>query len=283
MSSTKSPHSFSSQAAVLIAIVGIAGMALAPVTQAAAQAAAQGPESRAATATQPPVNDGLPMPGFTIEPGKTAIVITDPQNDFLSPQGVTWGVVGQSITENRTVENLGALFEVADETGMPVFVSPHYYFEHDHRWQFEGTLETLMHAIGMFDRPHALTLEGFEGSGADWLEQYKPHINNGRTVVTSPHKVYGPDSNDLALQLRKAGISKVVLGGMSSNLCTESHMRALIEAGFEVMVVTDATAGAITEHYNGYQASLVNFRMIASAVDNTQNTVAAIRSAYSPG
>ncbi|WP_416832471.1 MAG: isochorismatase family protein [Erythrobacter sp.] len=283
MSSTKSPHSFSSQAAVLIAIVGIAGMALAPVTQAAAQAAAQGPESRAATATQRPVNDGLPMPGFTIEPGKTAIVITDPQNDFLSPQGVTWGVVGQSITENRTVENLGALFEVADETGMPVFVSPHYYFEHDHRWQFEGTLETLMHAIGMFDRPHALTLEGFEGSGADWLEQYKPHINNGRTVVTSPHKVYGPDSNDLALQLRKAGISKVVLGGMSSNLCTESHMRALIEAGFEVMVVTDATAGAITEHYNGYEASLVNFRMIASAVDNTQNTVAAIRSAYSPG
>lgn len=283
MSSTKSPHSFSSQAAVLIAIVGIAGMALAPVTQAAAQAAAQGPESRAATAAQPPVNDGLPMPGFTIEPGKTAIVITDPQNDFLSPQGVTWGVVGQSITENRTVENLGALFEVADETGMPVFVSPHYYFEHDHRWQFEGTLETLMHAIGMFDRPHALTLEGFEGSGADWLEQYKPHINNGRTVVTSPHKVYGPDSNDLALQLRKAGISKVVLGGMSSNLCTESHMRALIEAGFEVMVVTDATAGAITEHYNGYEASLVNFRMIASAVDNTQNTVAAIRSAYSPG
>lgn len=237
-------------------------------------------ESRAATATQPPVNDGLPMPGFEIDPATTALVITDPQNDFLSPQGVTWGVVGESITKNGTVENLGALFKVADQTGMPVFVSPHYYFEHDHRWQFEGTLETLMHAIGMFDRPHALTLEGFEGSGADWLDQYKPYINNGRTVVTSPHKVYGPDSNDLALQLRKAGISKVILGGMSSNLCTESHMRSLIEAGFEVMVVTDATAGAITEHYNGYDASLVNFRMIASAVDNTDNAVRAIKAAF---
>ena len=98
--------------------------------------------------------------------------------------------------------------------------------------------------------------------------------------MTSPHKVYGPDSNDLALQLRKAGISKVILGGMSSNLCTESHMRSLIEAGFEVMVVTDATAGAITPYYDGYAASLVNFRMIASAVDNTANTVAAIRKAY---
>ena len=98
--------------------------------------------------------------------------------------------------------------------------------------------------------------------------------------MTSPQKVYGPDSNDLALQLRKAGISKVILAGMSSNLCTESHMRGLIEQGFEVMVVTDATAGAITEHYNGYDASLTNFRMIASKVDNTVNTVNAIEAAY---
>lgn len=257
-------------------LAGVAGAALGHVPAAIAETVVP----RAATADAPPVNDGLPMPGFEIDPSNTAIVITDPQNDFLSPNGVTWGVVGQSITENRTVENLGALFEVADETGMPVFVSPHYYFEHDHRWQFEGTLETLMHSLGMFDRPHALTLEGFEGSGADWLEEYKPFINNGRTVVASPHRIYGPDSNDLALQLRKANIDRVILAGMSSNLCTESHMRSLIEAGFEVMVVTDATAGAITEFYDGYAASLVNFRMIASAVDNTANTVAAIQAAY---
>ncbi len=63
--------------------------------------------SRTATATQPPINDGLPMPGFEIDPSTTAIVITDPQNDFLSPEGVTWGVVGQSITANRTVEKSG--------------------------------------------------------------------------------------------------------------------------------------------------------------------------------
>lgn len=246
----------------------------------AATTQAQDAVSRAATAKTPPQNDGLPEPGFTVTSGDTAIVITDPQNDFLSPEGVTWGVVGQSITENGTVQNLDALFKVADETGIPLFVSPHYYFEHDHKWHFEGTLETLMHSIGMFDRKNALSLDGFEGSGADWLDQYKPYINNGKTVVTSPHKVYGPDSNDLVLQLRKAGIDKIILAGMSSNLCTESHMRALIENGFEVMVVTDATAGAITEHYNGYDASLTNFRMIASKVDNTANTVTTIKAAF---
>lgn len=252
---------------------GIVGLGASPAN-------AQDAAPRAATATQPPVNDGLPMPGFEVTTTDTAIVITDPQNDFLSPDGVTWGVVGQSITANGTVENLDALFAVAQKVDMPVFVSPHYYFEHDHEWHFEGALETLMHNIGMFDRPHALSLDGFEGSGADWLEAYKPYIDGDNVVVTNPHKIYGPDSNDLALQLRKKGINKVILGGMSSNLCTESHMRSLIEAGFEVMVVTDATAGAITEHYNGYDASLTNFRMIASAVDNTANTVAAIEAAY---
>ncbi|MXP34624.1 isochorismatase family protein [Erythrobacter citreus] len=261
-----------------LAAAALASVATIALTVASAVPATAQP--RAVSATQPPVDDGLPMPGFDVEPGRTALVITDPQNDFLSPDGVTWGVVGESITANRTVENIENLFLAADRHGMPIFISPHYYFEHDHRWQFEGTLETLMHGIGMFDRPHALTLEGFAGSGADWLERYKPIIENGRTVVTSPHKVYGPDSNDLVLQLRKAGISKVILGGMSSNLCTESHMRALIEAGFEVMVVTDATAGAITEHYDGYAASLVNFRMIASKVDNTASTLRAIAAAY---
>lgn len=234
----------------------------------------------AATAKTPPQNDGLPIPGFEITKGNTALVITDPQNDFLSPEGVTWGVVGKSVTENGTVDNLEALFKVADEVNLPVFVSPHWYYPHDNKWQFEGALEVLMHNIGMFERKGQLNMEGFTNSGADWLERYKPYINNGKTVVTSPHKVYGPETNDLVLQLRKRGIDKVILGGMSSNLCTESHMRELIEQGFEVMVVTDATAGAITEHYNGYEASLTNFRFIASKIDNTQNTVQAIKSAF---
>jgi hypothetical protein len=55
----------------------------------------------------------------------------------------------------------------------------------------------------MYDRKGALNLEGFEGSGSDWLDRYKKYIEDGKTVVTSPHKIYGPETNDLVLQLRK--------------------------------------------------------------------------------
>ena len=224
-------------------------------------------------------NSGLPDPGFEIVLGKTALVVTDPQIDFLSPKGVTWGVVGKNVEANGTVGNIDKLFAAAKSTSLPVFISPHYYYPHDHTWKFEGALETLMHKIGMFNRKAPLSTKSIEGSGADWLAQYKKYINDGKTVVTSPHKVYGPETNDLVLQLRKQGIDKVILAGMSANLCAESHMRALIEEGFEVMVVTDATAAAQVPGYDGYKAALTNFRMIASHVADTKSTVAAIKSA----
>ena len=222
----------------------------------------------------------LPDPGVTIVRGRTALLITDPQNDFLSPKGVVWGVVGKSVTDNNTVENIDALFAAAKANDIPVFISPHYYFPTDHGWQFEGALEALMHTVGMFDRSGALSLEGFDGSGADFLEQYKKYINDGETVISSPHKVYGPETNDLVLQLRKRGIDKIILGGMSANLCTESHMRELIEQGFEVAVVSDATAAAIVEEGDGYEAALVNFRFIANTVWTTEEAVKNINESH---
>ena len=215
----------------------------------------------------------LPDPGMDVDAANTALVITDPQNDFLSPEGVTWGVVGESVTENNTVENIERLLRSAKEEGMQVFVSPHYYYPTDHGWQFGGALEVLMHNIGMFDRVSPLSMEGFEGSGADWLERYKPYLEDGETVVSSPHKVYGPETNDLVLQLRKRGIDRVILAGMSANLCTEAHMRELLEQGFEVAVVGDATAAAKLPGLNGYESAMANFRFMANALWDTDTAV----------
>ncbi len=222
----------------------------------------------------------LPNPGMNIDPKTTALVLTDPQNDFLSPEGVTWGIVGDNVTENNTVGNIETLLKAAKKVSMPVFISPHYYFPTDHGWCFEGALEAAMHGMNMFDRKGPLNVDDFEGSGADWLEQYKPYIEDGATVVTSPHKVYGPQNNDLNLQLRKRNIDKVILAGMSANLCVESHLRDLLEQGFEVAVVKDATAAAQVEEGDGYAAALVNFRFIANTVWTTGQAVDAIDTAY---
>jgi len=207
----------------------------------------------------------------------TAVLLTDVQNDFLSEKGVTWGLVGDSVKENKTVENIERLFKAAKAKGFKVFISPHYYYPTDHSWKFGGTVEKMMHEIRMFDRSGALSLDGFSESGADWLERYKSLIEDGKTIVASPHKVYGPENNDLILQLRKRKINKVILGGMSANLCVESHLRELLEQGFEVIVVKDATAGARhPELGDGYKAALINFGYIANAVVSTDEIESAM-------
>jgi biuret amidohydrolase len=252
------------------------GAASAAVTGAAAmavsgEALAATDEAKATYAD--PANPGLPDMDMEIVPGRTALVVVDPQVDFLDEGGVAWGVVGESVQEQGVVDNLERLFIAAKAVDMPVVVSPHYYYPQDHKWKFEGTLERVMHSIGMFDRKDPLSVDGFDGSGADWMPQYKKYIEDGETIVCSPHKIYGPEQNDLVLQLRKVGIDKVILAGMSANLCVESHMRELLETGFEVAIVRDATAGAKVPEGDGYLAALINFRMIANALWWTDEAV----------
>jgi nicotinamidase-related amidase len=221
----------------------------------------------------PPAKPALPETGFTLDVRRAALVVTDPQVDFLSPTGVTWAVVGKSVERNNTVVNIERLFKAAKRANMTVIISPHYYYPTDHEWRFGGPLEKLMHKIGMFDRKGPLTLDGFENSGADFMPQYKPYILDGATIIASPHKVYGPENNDLLLQLGKRRVDQVVLAGMSANLCVEAHLRELQERGFEVAVVQDATAAAMLPEGDGYLAAIINFRYIANALWRTDEAV----------
>jgi nicotinamidase-related amidase len=220
-----------------------------------------------------PAEPGLPPSDMELDLPRTAIVIVDPQIDFLREDGVAWGVVGESVKEHNTVENIERLMSAAKAANMELFISPHWYYPTDHGWKFEGALEKVMHSIKMFDRAGQVDLTNFENSGADFMPQYKRYIHDGRTVVANPHKVYGPQNNDLALQLRKRRIDQVILAGMSANLCVEAHLRDLLENGFEVAVARDATAAAKVPEGDGYLAAIINFRYLANAVWTTDEAV----------
>lgn len=210
--------------------------------------------------------------------GDTALVVIDPQNDVLNENGVSWGLVGESVKENNTVENLARLFTAAKDQDYGVFISPHYLYPHDQTWQYGGVVEHMMLDDKEFFRPDPLGREGFVGSGADWLERYKPFIEDGKTVVVSPHKMWGPQTNDLVFQLRKRRVNKIVLAGMLANLCVESHLRELLEQGFEVAVVKDATAAPRHPTIgDGYKAALINYAFLANAVLTTDDAVQAMK------
>ena len=208
----------------------------------------------------------------------TAVVMIDPQNEVLSETGLGWPRLRESLHENNTVENMERIFKAAKQFGFEVFISPHYFYPTDKGWKFNGALETDEAASGMFSRKGVLSLDGLEGSGADWLKRFKPYIDDGKTIVVAPHRVFGPETNDLVLQLRKRRISRVVLGGMLANMCVESHLRELLEQGFEVAVVKDATAAPKHPEWGyGYTAALINYAFLAHAVLTTDQAVSAMK------
>jgi nicotinamidase-related amidase len=212
-----------------------------------------------------------------IDHNDTAVVLIDPQNDVLSPSGKNWDSVGASVSENNTVQHLLEIFSAAKASDFDVFISPHYFYPTDETWLFNGPLESDELRTNTFARAGALTLDGFVGSGADWLEDFKPFIEDGKTIVASPHKVWSPQSNDLILQLRKRAISKVILAGMLANMCVESHLRDFLENGFEVTVVRDATAGPRhPTRGDGYKAALINYAFLAHSVVSTEEVVDAM-------
>lgn len=209
----------------------------------------------------------------SLDRARTAVLITDPQNDFLSPDGKLYGLLEDNLKELGTIDNIGKLMKIAKETGVTLAVDPLVYTALDGNWINAGALQRQLLDMKALHRTSLAEPKGFEGSGADFYTPYKRYIHDGKTIVVAPHKMYGPESNDLIYQLRSRGIDTVVLGGMVANLCVDSHMRALMENGFKVYVVKDAVAAPGDD---AYKAALVNYSMIANGVWSTDEAVAAL-------
>lgn len=206
----------------------------------------------------------------SIDKQHTAVLVTDPQNDFLHKDGKLYGLLKENMQALGTVKNIESLMQAAKQYGVTLAVDPLVYTKADGNWANAGKLQRQLLEMKALHRTSLSDHKGFEGSGADFYAPYKPYINDGQTIVVAPHKMYGPESNDLIYQLRSREIDTVVLSGMVANLCVDSHMRALMENGFKVYVVKDAVAAPGKE---AYQAALVNYDMIANGVWTTKEAV----------
>lgn len=184
-----------------------------------------------------------------IDSSSTALLVIDPQNDFLTEAGAVWDLVGEMVVKNQVVDKLSKLIAKAKESGIEVFYSPHYYDKEFEAWKDNNPIDSLMFERKMFDR---------NSSGSDFHKELTP---DDSTIICAPHKnLSGFHTSDVDIQLRKRGIKTIYLCGMSANLCVESHMRDAEEKGYEVIVINDATAAPGDA---AYDAALVNYGFIA--------------------
>ena len=135
---------------------------------------------------------------------RIALVVADMQNEFLEKKtGTYYELIEDALKQRNVVGNLEQLLKTAQDLGYFIIHSPRWYYPTDLQWTVPpGAIGHYLGGIGFCGRKDPVDLEGFRGSRADYYEPFKKYLMDGHTCNTSPHKVFGCESNDVIKQLR---------------------------------------------------------------------------------
>jgi nicotinamidase-related amidase len=206
-------------------------------------------------------------PVISFPPERTALLVIDPVNDFLSEGGADWEMTKNTVRMNDVVGNLKRVIEGARGRGIPVLFGPMAYTEEDyagHQLHRRSGVNRYMFEKKMF----------LAGSwGADFHPELQPQA--GDTVLL-PHKSIDVFETDLPDHLQRMGVTHLVICGMTANLCCESTGRHAMEKGFDVTFLSDAIGASAVP---AYEASIrINYPLISNAVITVEEFLAAIDS-----
>ena len=205
------------------------------------------------------------MEPLTYPRDRTAYLLIDPYNDFLSEGGKAWPRVAEVATEVGLLDNLRALDAAVRAAGVPVFIVPH------HRWE-PGDYEDWDHP----NPRQRVVMQSHLFARGEWGGEFHPDFapRPGDVVVHEHWAQSGFANTDLDMRLKQKGITHVILVGLLANTCTESTGRYAMELGYHVTLVTDATAAFGREEMHA--AHHVNGPTFAHAIVDTKDLIAAL-------
>jgi ureidoacrylate peracid hydrolase len=178
-----------------------------------------------------------------VDPGHTALLVVDVQNDFCHRDGGLARGGGDMSDIEKAIERLADVISAARSAGVPVVFlriiqSP---ATNSDAW------ESLEPETG-----ERLVVEGTWG--ADYYGPIRPEPGDQEIVK---HRHSGFVGTRLDLLLRSMGVRSVVLGGVASNVCVEATARDAADYDYYVTVLSDAS-GAVRDEL--HQASLYTIR-----------------------
>ncbi|KAJ6557919.1 Isochorismatase-like protein [Mycena capillaripes] len=170
----------------------------------------------------------------------TAIVLIDPYNDFLHPDGKLTPRLADSLAKTNTIAHIKTLLTYARSQKIPVYYGLHQQF---HAGQYDDWKHMTASQVSLRDNK---VFE--EGSwGAQFYEGLEPDFSNGDVVVSKHWNSSSFANTDLHFQLQEREIKKVVFAGLVANTCVESTARYAYELQYHVTMLSDATAGFTQE------------------------------------
>jgi nicotinamidase-related amidase len=194
---------------------------------------------------------------------RTALVLVDPYREFLGPDGRAWPLIRDVAESVDLHRHLRELLTAARDAGTPVVVAPHRRYhpgEYD-GWRYLSRAQRTARDNGLF---------AVGSPGAEWQPELAPRP--GEVVCTEHRGMSGFAGTDLDQQLRRRGVERVVLAGLTAPGCVEGTGRAAMELGYSVTLVKDATAAFDVDYMRA--AIELNGPLYADAVLTTEELLA---------
>ena len=193
---------------------------------------------------------------------RTALILVDPYNDFLSEGGKSYPKLKPIADEVGLLDNLRSLQSVVRDAGIQVAIAPH------HRWE-PGDYE-------YWDHPNPSQrniMAGHHFARGEWGGEWHPDFapRPGDIVAQEHWGQSGFANTDLDMQLKQRGITHVIIVGLLANTCIESTARFAMELGYHVTLVRDATAAFGHEHMHA--AHDINGPTFAHAIRTTDEVI----------
>jgi nicotinamidase-related amidase len=187
-----------------------------------------------------------------------ALLIVDPYNDFISEGGKIWPDIKTVAQANNCVPNMLAVLNAARRVKLRIFYAMH------HRYR-PGDYETWKYLAPI--QRGAWQRKTFEYGtwGGEFHPDFAPAAGD---IVAQEHWCSSGFANtDLDLQLKRHGIQRLIIIGLIAHTCIEATVRFAAELGYDVTLVSDATADYTDEKMHA--AIEVNIPNYASAVVRT--------------
>ncbi|MDA9451242.1 MULTISPECIES: isochorismatase family cysteine hydrolase [unclassified Bradyrhizobium] len=189
---------------------------------------------------------------------RTALLIVDPYNDFMTEGGKLYEAIKPTADASGMFDNLRKIIPRVRSSKIKVFIVPHHRSHpHDHDgWNHMNTFIKNSLPVNAFER----------GSwGGEFNKEFGPQEGD---VIAKEHWAQSGFANtDLDFLLKQNKIEKIILVGLIANSCIESTARYGMELGYHVTLVKDATAAFNPE---GMVAAETNAPMFAHAILTTK-------------
>ncbi|AFY40188.1 isochorismatase hydrolase [[Leptolyngbya] sp. PCC 7376] len=172
-----------------------------------------------------------------MDPQKTALVLIEYQNDFVSEGGTLHAAVKSVMDASNMLANTVETMKKARQLGVAIVHLPITFTEDYH----ELTSQPYGILKGVVDS------QSFQKGtwGAAIADELTPESSD--IVIEGKRGLCGFASTNLDFILRSRGITNLVLGGFLTNCCVESTMRTGYEKGYRVFTLKDCTATVSAE------------------------------------